>query len=510
MSIRSDLFDLIRSLSKTEKAYFKKNSSVFLREGGNKYLQLFDAIEKQETYNEQQILQQFKTEKFIRQLPVAKNYLYNRILDTLQDYHRSALSEVHGLMDKAEYLFEKGLYSQSDKLLRMAEKAAQKHELHSILITIYEHQKFNQSLKKREPKIAEKNIDRSEQEVLLLNNQMAYQKLLARTQHVYNLYGKTSDKKYLLAFQKIMRSPLLKDESRALTFSGKRRFYDIHAVYNSSISRDGRAYHFSQKIISLFDASPEKKKQAPIQYAGYINNTLLYCHFLKKYPEIEGHLKKLNEIKHALHSKYEQARFFEIYSNNLMNLYNSTGRFEQVRKILPALISEMNEHGKRLADRDKLLLYGNIANTFFGLEEYKNCLGWINKIRNELPAGIRPDFDSEMQLLNIIVHYELNHADLIPHLVTSYYRFLSKKEMITRPERYLLAYFRKLAGADTSARRIHYMTVLRDQIVDHLKQKGKRAYDTPFFFDIVSWLESKIEKKSFAEVIRKKTEKHWN
>ena len=507
MTISKDLFDLIHSLSRTEKAYFQKNSAAFIRGGGNKYMLLFDAIEKQKIYNENDLLKKFQREPFVRQFSVAKNYLYNRILDTMQSYHGSVLSEVHGLMNKSEYLFEKGLYRQADKLLRAAEKTARKHELHSTLITINENQRFDQAIKTREPKAAEKNIEEAQSENGLLSNHMEYLKLLAQTQQAYNSYGKTNNKKYLSVLKKIIRNPLLKDESRALTFNSKRRFYDIHAVYSSITGNEEQAYQFSNKIISLFDKEPSKKKYTPILYAGYINNTLLFSHSLRKYKEMEACLGKLAEIKPLLTTKYEQARLFEIYTNNFLSLYCSTGRFREAEKLTRSLLAELREHEKRLADRDKFLLFGNIAYLFFGLGDPRKCLVWLNRIRNELTPNIRPDLDSEIMLLNIIVHYELGHTELVPHLVTSYYRFLRKKKLTSKPEKYLLSFFRKLSNADSEKTITGKMQDLRDQIASYMNEESKNENNTPFFFDIVSWLESKIEKRSFAEIIRKKSEK---
>ncbi len=503
MTVSSDLFDLIRSLSKTEKAYFKKNGTLFLREGGNKYLQLFDAIAGQTSYDEHKIRQLFKGEKFIRQISVAKNYLYNRILHTMQLFRHNAASEVYGQLDRSEFLFEKGLYRQAEKQLRIAEKLAIRHELHAALLAIRE-QKSEQFLKRRDPKGAEWEMGRSRLDIRALSNHSDYLALLAKTQQVYNQFGKTKNRKYLQEFKKIMRNPLLQNESRAITFSGKRRFYDIHAVYNSILGKEERAYHFSKKIISLFDENADKKKYAAIQYAGYLNNTLLYCHFLQRYRESRIYLEKFSGIKPLLSGKYEKARLFEIYTNNFLNLYNSTGLFEKAKKMLPVFIAELPLHAGKLADRDKLLLYGNIANTFFGLGEFKNCLAWINRTRNELPANLRPDLESEMHLLNILVHLELGHTELIPHLVNSYQRFLKSKEMITTPEKYLLAYFRKSRTEDTEAQRIGRMAELRDQLTGYIRSNRNRSSYSPPFFDMVCWLESKIEKREFSEVIRDK------
>ncbi len=66
------LFQLIKSLSITEKGYVKKYRAK--NRTNPSYLQLFAAIDKQENYDEDQIKNIFKDESFIKQLSVAKNY----------------------------------------------------------------------------------------------------------------------------------------------------------------------------------------------------------------------------------------------------------------------------------------------------------------------------------------------------------------------------------------------------------------------------------------------------
>ena len=58
----SRVFNLIKSLTKSEKRFFKLSSS--LQSGDKNYLKIFDAIDEQEEYNERLIKERFKNEKF--------------------------------------------------------------------------------------------------------------------------------------------------------------------------------------------------------------------------------------------------------------------------------------------------------------------------------------------------------------------------------------------------------------------------------------------------------------
>ena len=73
MKPSTELFQLIKSLSKSEKRYFKLTSS--LQSGEKNYMKLFDAIEEQTEYDEDAIKSKFKTETFIKHLPSEKNHL---------------------------------------------------------------------------------------------------------------------------------------------------------------------------------------------------------------------------------------------------------------------------------------------------------------------------------------------------------------------------------------------------------------------------------------------------
>ena len=101
------LFQLIKSLSKTEKGYVKKYCA---KNGTNPaYLQLFTAIDNQENYDEEQIKNKFKGESFIKQLSVAKNYLIKTVLKSLRAYHSESTSniKVHELLLEIEILYQK-------------------------------------------------------------------------------------------------------------------------------------------------------------------------------------------------------------------------------------------------------------------------------------------------------------------------------------------------------------------------------------------------------------------
>ncbi|MCC7431748.1 hypothetical protein IT568_12980, partial [bacterium] len=166
------LFQLIKSLSQSEKRHFKLFASKY--EGqGKKYLKLFDAIDLQENYNETKLLE---TEKYLKpsQLPNLKNYLCQLILKSMRIYgfEKSVSSQLLGYWNDASFLFEKGFYTQCKEIITKSKKIARQHEKYWELFAFL-------TLEKN---VANKNelIEISDEELLTLEklkNIIEYQKL---------------------------------------------------------------------------------------------------------------------------------------------------------------------------------------------------------------------------------------------------------------------------------------------------------------------------------------------
>ncbi|MEM6725659.1 MAG: hypothetical protein AAF598_16575, partial [Bacteroidota bacterium] len=122
MAGRDTLYRLIRSLNQSEKGYFKKYASLHSGERNNNYIRLFEAIEKQKTYDEQQLKAQFKGERFINNFSAAKNYLNDAILRSLKAFHggKTRLQKAKVQISDATMFFKKGFFTESDKLLQKA------------------------------------------------------------------------------------------------------------------------------------------------------------------------------------------------------------------------------------------------------------------------------------------------------------------------------------------------------------------------------------------------------
>ncbi len=174
------LFQLIKSLTKSEKRSFK----IFAKRIGNpdemKFIQLFDAIDKQFNYNEEQLMVKIPQLNKI-QLPNLKSHLYRQILLSLRLSYVNQITDIQikEQIDYARILFTKGLYIQSLKLLEKAKQIAISTNKPILQLEIVDFEKFIEG-----QYITRSMIDRAEQ---LTQNATNLVEHIRSTQYLSNL-----------------------------------------------------------------------------------------------------------------------------------------------------------------------------------------------------------------------------------------------------------------------------------------------------------------------------------
>src|SRR5690554_3084353 len=105
------LFELIHSLSKSEKRYFKIYASRHTIGEENNGIRIFNYIDDQNEFDEKAVHEHFKGEAFLNQFPITKNRLYDQILNALDAFHASKNidAQLYKMVHSIHILYEKGL-----------------------------------------------------------------------------------------------------------------------------------------------------------------------------------------------------------------------------------------------------------------------------------------------------------------------------------------------------------------------------------------------------------------
>ena len=149
----------------------------------------------------------------------------------------------------------------------------------------------------------------------------------------------------------------------------------------------------------------------------------------------------------------------------------------------------------------ELLLTHHMAIVYFGAGNYAKANTCTNMILNG-PVNLRDDIYCFTKIMHLIVHYELGSEELLPYLIRSTYRLFYKRNRLYKFETVLLNSIKMLNKVSTNVQLIALFKKLKTELLFITKDPyEKRALN---YFDIISWLESKIENRSYADIVKEK------
>jgi hypothetical protein len=505
MKSSDSLFQLIQALTRNEKGYFKKMAGMHVIGEQNNYVRLFDAIEGQEEYDEVDIVRQFEGETFIRHLPSEKNYLYSLIIRSLTEYHAgiSTEAELFGMLHAVEILFDKGLFPACDKMLRKAEKIAMAYEKHLILLRIHDWQS--------KVYIALSDMERLKEH--LDNKLLAQEKLIMEYDHYIQYktldeklfyYSKTigfpRNKKDKLVYQVLVNHPLMRHEKIASGFLARYFFFSAWNIYAEVLGDKKATYKYRKKMVEHVEQFPDQLKDNLILYVRALNNLVNIQDELGYFEEMEKDLLKFDSIKTK--STTIQSRVFAYsYSLKIARTIEA-GEFRECVKFFPEVEEGMRKF-KQLLHKEFILAFNyNFFYGYFGAGDFRNSLKWMNKMLNDTTFATRPEIYRFALVMNLILHFELKNEELLAYNIRSTYRFLLKQKKLFRFEAAVLGFIRNSGKFDSPKEMKKGFMALKT----HVEKLQKDPFEGQIliFFDIISWLESKITKRSFAEIIKAK------
>lgn len=505
MSNNQHLHSLIRSMNRTEKGYFKKMYSDKGMARPNKYLELFDLIDKQKKYNEQPIVDHFKKEDVFNQLAVAKNYLNSMILKSLRAYYskNSVNIEINERMINLEVLFNKGLYAAVGKEIRKVEQMIDEHEVFHRFpeLANWKKQLLDKTADQRS--ISELRQELHLKEVEMIDKARVFAEISNMNFQFRSLYlknGTVRNKAQLKDYQAIMKNPILRDEANLNSLSSWYHFHNIHSMFFDTI-RDFNNYHYhTDCFIKLMEDNPKHIARNPSVYISSSFNRLLSLVRLK---DDDGFLNAMSDFKaipdNWKSAKTEFASDLKVYEVNARMWYmRSKGQFDAMEQL-----------GEELDQGDQVeyiypfsVLYSEVIyfTTYaaFANGNFRRAIRKLNVIINDSLREQREDVACYAMILNMMCHYELGNFEYVESSIRSVYRFLLKLEKAYQFEKTLISFFRKLMKQNTLTDLTEFMEDFRTELQDIEHDLYEQtAFE---YLDLISWLTAKIENKSFKDV----------
>ena len=141
---------------------------------------------------------------------------------------------------------------------------------------------------------------------------------------------------------------------------------------------------------------------------------------------------------------------------------------------------------------------------YFGDDNYTQTIYWLNKIINDKDDSIRSDIQGFSRILILLSHWELKNNEFVEYFMRSTIRFLKKIEDFHLFQKYMLEFIRNLGSGLPEK-----IELSLNKLYKNLKPLQGNPYEKRAFayFDILSWLESKLQNRSNQLIIQEKAKR---
>jgi len=508
------LFQLVKSLSKSEKRHFK----LFVKRSSSKedmkFLQLFDVLDHQQEFNEALILEKIPTLKK-EQLSNMKAHLYKQVLSSLRLFHLNQNEDIalREQLDHSKILYNRGLYKQALKLLDKTKSSALQVKQSTIALEALEFEKLIES-QYITRSLSGRADELSEQSMALCETVTLGNKLSNLSLNLYGLYlkvGYVRNEKDQLYVQEYMAShmPIVQEEH--LGFFEKLYYYQAQVWYHYIIQDFLMCYRYAQKWVNLFKDNAEMRMNRTSMHIKGIHNLLTALFYLNHYPkfcEILEDLEKMKDDKAISQNANNELLYFLYLYTAKINKHFLEGTFQEAENLVPELEDKINYFQDKLDASRILVFYYKIACIYFGNGDNAKAIQYLQKIIAYKDVSLHEDIHCFARILNLIAHYEAGLDEKLEHQIKSTYHFLGRMGDLHLVQNEIFQFLRGINKLTPENVKREFKQ-LKYRLEKHANNKYERR---PFLYlDIISWLESKISNRPVSEVIRDKFQnKTWH
>ncbi|MBS1912972.1 MAG: hypothetical protein JST22_13380 [Bacteroidetes bacterium] len=425
MKKQHDLFRLIKTLSGPEKRYFKLYASKHVEARRNNSVKLFAAIDEQESYNEQAIKERFAGERFVRQLAVQKNYLYDLVLRSLRSYHTgtSAGVRIAELIHNVEILLRQGLPDQCGTLLARAKELAYRHDDSTMALRVLK--LAWRVAYDTNDRMAMKQLAEEQRELLaMLMNESLYTGMLFELNHALQYYGYSNHPASVSLAQHILAEEALRDESCALTVRTRIMFHSLRSACLEIVGEIEACHAAAQRCLELVEAHPDKSTDMQWRRLFCLTELIKASLRMDRLEEMRGYILRLETFGRTsgdLRTHVERVTHQFTLSGNLRS-----GDLRAALRSAPRVESILQCRTNAIGPAMRMLIRYELAHLYFATENHRTALGHLNSIADAAEDDVRPDFQAAARVLMVLAHHMLGHADAVEYMTISARRFLNR------------------------------------------------------------------------------------
>ena len=436
MKKNDELFILIKSLSTSEKRYFRRFSKLHSDSANGNYTKLFDAIDKLEVYDEQEIKNKFRKEKFVKQLGVTKLYLKNLIVRSLRNYYEDKLPYLENILAMADthIMIGRWMFDTADKKIQKEKQLALKNERITHLLEWIEMEEYLLLQSIRIKELSERNAEISE---LRKNALSQYDNLLSyyygrnRLVWAHQNFGDALPEERKQEIDRLSQDPLIAHPEAALSGLAKLQRVEVLSRLYWITNKSEECIELLSQTIQGLEAG-QFGEDLPLHKFFPLVNRLISLNIERRRLDEVSRLVDYADLlilrhKNTISKLYEfRLKKIVLFHRIIIALYS--GKFQQSLENVEVLKRLVKDHVIVFEEEDQITFWMLELMALIEIQNFSKALQVSNQIINS-NIEARKDLTMYAHWLSLVCHIELKHFEIVKILTKNAIIYAEKNKL---------------------------------------------------------------------------------
>lgn len=496
------VFQLVKSMSMSEKRQFKLYSNRHVIQKEKQYVILFDVLDKLHEFDEQLFMEQLtKSGISIRFIKSGIHYLYDLILKSLVLFHseKTATITLNGWLTEIEILYHKGNFKSCIKHVYKAQHLAKSTDEFLYLLKLLQYEKQVNAHVSYYNRTDEAVGNEIKTIYKLIENSMLFDDLFQKATQLRITISKTREIEDIRILEKLLADKLLSKPSYALSTACKIKYYQIHAINNFIQRNTKKELANNEAVIRLMDSKPNFKR---LHLLEYVNTFARILSITKNTDESQFYLaldriRSISLSTDELHYTRTTAQIFIFSYMTEFSFYLQNKYFNKIISIIPEIESGMKKYKDILIASYHVTIIYMLAYYYFCIGDFDKAGNSINRLLNDYEEKNRPDIYNFAKLLNLFIHLEKGNFTYIKYKQANVRYYFKKQSALHATENTILDFFSKEKNYTANFKQS--LLTLSNELSE--MQQDKMEKFTLNYFDVNSWIKAKLNgKKTIADL----------
>ena len=504
-----ELYDLIKSLSKSEKRFFKL--TVSSEEHAGVISKLFDVLEKAIEFDESKLTKYSKQKHKTLNSGDILQLTYDVILKSQRTFYAESISgyKIKDEISNLRNLFDKAQYKQCRKMLNKLKEEAYEEESFNFILEIISIEKQLLDIENKFGNTSKSLNDLIKEEQLLIEkskNIGEYAQSFSKLNYLVrqNMVAKTA--KEFESYDKLLNSSLFRNNEQCYSKKAEVLYHHTRALCFSKKRNNAMRQSEFKSMVDLMNKNSFLINEYPKRYLSGINNILSVEIEQAHYATAEKLIADFIKLKShpAFNTTDLQLKIFTSTTNAQLLIYTDGGRTDKAVPVVKHINEQINLYKDKINKEELLIFYYNFTSLYIYSQNYNEASKYLNLLLSENDTHLRQDLQCFSRLQNIILHFELQKIPELKYLLKTTRDFYKNQKYQFKIEKLIMDMFEELADSNEP-----------DAIWAKSHKQIKELIQDPFekianyYFDFLAYTESKVNGKKVGDIIFDKVSQSW-